>query len=212
MGITKLTPNVPKPPGAFLWPWEGATLPESQLAPGWLPADKLPALTWLLTGLIMMALSATVGWPAAILSLPLARLMALDLTTHTLPDVYTLPLLAVGLAHAWSTGRMAEALLAVTLVAALLVLVSFFGRSGAGNKAGGAPTLQHRGIGGGDLKLMLALFAWLPPAEACFAVGMGCVLWLPFGFWRPRHVQPFGVALGLGWVAMLVAGSFLPGW
>ncbi len=207
MGVVRLTPQEARAPASFLWPWEKATLSEVDFAPGWLPAHRLPALTWLFMGIMLMLLSPTAGWPAAWLALPLARLMALDLTTHTLPDIYTLPLLAVGLAHAWVSGRLAEAGLAVALVAVLLGLVSCWGRS----RAGGACAPQSCGLGGGDHKLMLALFAWLPPAEACFAIGAGCVLWLPFGVWRPRHAQPFGVALGAGWGAILVVRAVVPG-
>ena len=207
MGVTKLNPRAPKPAYAHLWPWERATVPESQLAPGWFPAEKLAAVTWLAMGVMLMILSPTAGWPMAWMALPLARLVALDLTTHTLPDIYTLPLLAVGLAHAWVTGSLVVAVGAVVAVALLMMLAGLTVpalRQMLGKEPGPA------GIGGGDVKLLLALFAWLPPAEACFAVAVGCVAWLPLAFLYPRRAQPFGVAIALGWVAVLALPSVLP--
>lgn len=174
---------------ARLWWWEEHSVPPAQRSEGWLALrhHHLATLLLLLGGLAL--LWPAVGWPAAVLALPLARLMALDLTTHTLPDVYTVPLIAVGMAHAWVGGAFTQA---VATLLTVFTLLAFVGRLGGG----------RRGLGGGDAKLILAMFTWLPPAQACFAIGLGCLLWLPFTLRAPRRPQPFGVPLALGWLFM----------
>lgn len=121
-----------------------------------------------------------VTFPSLCLALILARLAALDLTTHTLPDIYAIPLVSMGLAHSFSTGQGAN-LAILPLLGALTFI----------------PRLQ---LGGGDLKLMAAMFLFLGFQFGFWAIALGCILWLPMACWRPHHPQPFGVPIALGWL------------
>lgn len=179
-----------------LWPWEKATLEARDLwLPGWLPVRRHVAFTGLFAVLLVALLGLTLPPPEAVVTAVIfARLLALDLTTYTLPDIYTLPLFAVGLAAATLQHHLPQ----VALAAALLAFVPL------------APRFPiTRGLGGGDFKLLAALLAWLPLNAAAFAVAIGCFLWLPLAFWRPKTPQPFGAPLLLGW-ALIIAFPHLP--
>ncbi|HEX2859491.1 MAG TPA: prepilin peptidase [Alphaproteobacteria bacterium] len=179
-----------------LLPWEKATLKARDLwLPGWLPVNRHPAFTALFALLLLAPLALALPPLAALATaMVFARMLALDLTTYTLPDIYTLPLLAVGLAAAALEQQFAQ----VGLAMALLVLAPL------------APRFPiTRGLGGGDFKLLAALLAWLPLNAAAFAVAIGCFLWLPLAFWRPKTPQPFGAPLLVGW-ALIIAFPHLP--
>lgn len=174
--------------------WERNTLtPDDLWVPGWLPAGVLTRATAALT-LLLMPLLALGGMPLALAAPVFARLLALDLTAYTLPNVYTLPLLAAGLSHAAYMGHPWQAGLAAGLLALGFIAPRF--------------PVAH-GLGGGDFKLLAAMLAWLPLQAAAFAMAIGCFLWLPLAFWRPRTPQPFGVPLLVGWV-LIIAFPHLP--
>ena len=169
-----------------LFKWERATLPASEITQGLLAHKHLT----LLTLLFYIPLGVLFAWMfqspyASLLALPFARLMALDLTTYTLPDVYTLPLITLGAAHAVTQGMPINLAIALGLMGLATLLAQRFPKAG---------------LGGGDIKLLTALFLWLSPANACFTVALGCLLWLPVACVFPRKPQPFGIPLILGWV------------
>jgi prepilin signal peptidase PulO-like enzyme (type II secretory pathway) len=167
-----------------LWPWEKATLTPADLAlPGWLPPRADNVVT-LLGGILGAVLLPAPLWPLAWV---LARLAALDLTLYVLPDIYTVPLLAVGLTHAVQTHAMPQFLAGMVLLALQL---------------SGQRRLQSH-FGGGDFKLLAAMLAWLPLSTAAMAVAVGCLVWLPMAFLRPKAMHPFGLPLILGWVIIL---------
>jgi len=148
---------------------------------GWLTG----IVALLLIGLLWPVLGVA-GVPAALV---FSRLLALDLTTYTLPDIYTLPLMATGLGVAWGHHLGITA----AVWGGLLVLASV-GRYCASSRLG---------MGEGDLKLLAALVAWLGPVAALAAVGVGCLLWLPVACLTPKRPLPLGVPLLLGWGAVL---------
>lgn len=59
------------------------------------------------------------------------------------------------------------------------------------------------------MKLLAAMFAGLGAPVACWAAALGCVLWLPVAFWKPRVAQPLGVPLILGGVLFSLAAPFI---
>ena len=97
---------------------------------------------------------AFVMW-TMILAVLLAALSAIDLTSRTVPDLLSIPLILLGLGHAWmrglSVGTMA-ATVAVVIVAALIVAR--------------IPSRLRKGIGGGDVLLLAGALAWLGPTVA----------------------------------------------
>jgi prepilin signal peptidase PulO-like enzyme (type II secretory pathway) len=147
---------------------------------------RLP-LTTLVCLLVLLALAAGSGLSWWFLLLPLlARLMAIDLHLRVLPDVYTLPLLGLGLLTGGPQGTVADAWLGLGLVVLICLAI------------GGLAWLIRRQpstLGGGDVKLMAvtgALVGWqlLP-----FSLMTAAVLSVPlFLIWRGQAV-PFGPGL-----------------
>lgn len=179
----------------MFWPWEAATGAPASAMPGLVKPGYTLLLTLLGSTALAMVLWPVFGLWGLPLALALGRLMALDLTTHTLPNVYTLPLLAVGLAHGLAWGDMPG------ILAALIVLVVY--------TVVGWVRPDQSLLGGGDLKLLAAMFAGLGAPLTCWAVAAGCIMWLPVAFWKPRAAQPLGVPLVLGGVLMAFAAPFI---
>ena len=182
-------------------PWEEATHAPRSAQTGLLP----PAASFWLTAFCALAFTALLwqpyGYAAIAIGLVFGRLVALDLTTYTLPNIYTLPLLAVGLMHALSANHLAQALIAC-------LLIIFFNKTVA---AANLRMARSVGIGGGDFKLLAALFAFLPLTSAFWAIAVGSLLYMPVAFAKPKAMVPFGVPLILGW-AILLRWPHLPNW
>jgi leader peptidase (prepilin peptidase)/N-methyltransferase len=115
--------------------------------------------------------------------------MALDLHLRVLPDVYTLPLLALGLLTGGPAGSWAAAWLGLALV--VLIVVAIWGLSWIILRQ--PPTL-----GGGDIKLMAATGALVGWQLLPFCLMSAALFSLPLFFiWRGQAV-PFGPGLVLG--------------
>lgn len=169
--------------------WEKATGVAHDAHPGLIPPRAANALTAVLFLGLSVLFYNTHGATGFLIALLFARLAALDLATYTLPNIYTLPLLAVGVAHAATHGLLMQSLLACLMLLCILWLTIQLG--------------NRLGLGSGDLKLIAALFAFFPADAALFALGAGSLLWLPVGFAFPRRAVPFGVPILLGWVLLL---------
>ncbi|XBS69468.1 A24 family peptidase [Acerihabitans sp. KWT182] len=121
----------------------------------------------------------------------------IDYFTLRLPDKLTGPLLACGLANHITMGGLGAALYEGMLGAisggALLALVRYLFQRIKG----------YEGMGGGDVKLLAALGAWLgwqPLPALCFGASL-CGLTVYAFSGRKREKIPFGPCLGLaGWV------------
>jgi prepilin signal peptidase PulO-like enzyme (type II secretory pathway) len=172
-------------PHPALWAFEQATVPPGAAQPG-LMAGRA---AWLLTllGVPFAALLWPAYGPLALpLGLALGRLLALDLTSYLLPDLYTYPLITGGLAWAWFSGHSASAIVAVGLLLAVRELTLRL-------------PLPSRGMGGGDFTLLAALCCWMGFGDAMWASALGSLLWLPVSFKFPRRHVPLGVPVILGW-------------
>lgn len=188
---------LPSSPSSQFAPWEVATHVAAAARHGLFPVQQAASLTAFLTFASLLFLWPAYGLAALPIALIFGRLMALDLTTYTLPNVYTVPLIAIGLVHAFFHGFFMQALLVLILMMLL------------------ARTLTHArfklGLGGGDLKLIAALFAFLPLTSAFWAIALGCVVWMPVTFAKPKAMVPFGVPLIVGWM-ILLRFPHLPNW
>lgn len=122
-----------------------------------------------------------------VLALALARLVAIDLREHRLPDRLTLPLLALGLAlGAWRAGGVPGA----ELIGAAAGLAVFAALGSAHHALRG-----REGLGLGDAKLLAAAGAWLgwrPLPALVLAASLAALAWtaargvrgpLAFGPW-----------------------------
>lgn len=89
---------------------------------------------------------------SVVLVVPLAAIALVDLGSRTIPDLFVLPLIVLGLAHAWLTGPHGTPF----AIAALAIV-------GAGGL--GALILRGRAgwIGAGDVLLAAAAVAWVGP-------------------------------------------------
>jgi prepilin signal peptidase PulO-like enzyme (type II secretory pathway) len=175
--------------------WESATGVAQAALPGLLPRRASTPLTLALAILgtaFLWPIWGLTGVPIAVL---FARLAAIDLTTYTLPSIYTYPMIAMGAVHAvWAGQGLMVGLIWVVMACLARVLKQ---------------TLPGQGLGGGDWALLAALVAFLEPAQACLAVGIGCLAWWPLAWRNPRQMVPFGVPIILGW-AVLLRWPYLP--
>lgn len=181
--------------------WEEATHAPTAAQPGLLPATTTLWLTLLCATIIATVLWQPFGYYALPIGLIFGRLMALDLTTYTLPNVYTIPLFVVGLFHALTHEQLAQAFIAA-------IIIVFFNKTLAAANMRMARTI---GIGGGDLKLLAALFAFLPLTSAFWAIAVGSLAYMPVAFAKPKATVPFGVPLIIGWI-ILLRWPHLPNW
>lgn len=150
------------------------------------------------------ALAALAGFIVMLLSL-------IDMRTGLLPDALTLPLLGLGLVsagladggHHWAalTGDAAAGAVLGWVCPWLLMLI--FKR-----------VRGRDGMGGGDLKLLAALGAWLGWQGLPAALLLACVAGLLWAMWAQRSLlptgsYPFGPFLAAGGAYVFLAGSGL---
>ena len=165
------------------------------------------ALCGLLTWACWLRFGYDMSLPAGIaLCCFLVLLSAIDLENRTLPDRLTLPLLWLGLLFSVSGPEAPFASPAESIVGAsagygLLWLVDAFWRQ----------VRKRPGFGGGDLKLLAALGAWLGPCGALVALTAaavaGALFSLMSALWIGTNLRgelPFGPFLMIGgaWVLL----------
>ena len=145
----------------------------------------------------LLAVSCALGWMLLVLA-------AVDMFAFRLPDILTLPLIAVGLAVSW---WLPEHDLIGHTVAALLGIAIFYGIAVAYRRARG-----QDGLGMGDVKLAGAAGAWLGWQDLPFVVLLACAfgfLWVGVAMMRRGRTAlgeriPFGVALCFAiWITWL---------
>jgi leader peptidase (prepilin peptidase)/N-methyltransferase len=150
------------------------------------------------------ALAALAGFIVMLLSL-------IDMRTGLLPDALTLPLLGLGIAsagladggHRWAALTGDAAAGAILGWACPWLLMAIFKR------------IRGRdGMGGGDLKLLAALGAWLGWQGLPAALLLACVGGLLWAMWAQRSLlpagsYPFGPFLAAGGAYVFLAGSGL---
>ncbi len=153
----------------------------------------------------LVALACALGWTLLVLAM-------VDAFALRLPDVLTLPLLAVGLAVSW---WLPDRDVLGHAVAALLAVVIFYAIATAYQRARG-----QEGLGLGDVKLAGAAGAWLGWQALPFVVLLACAigfLWVGIAMIRRGRSAlneriPFGVALCFAiWIVWLYGPPDLSG-
>lgn len=202
-----------------------AAVPGGSALHGWPPAVSRQG-GWQWHSRVAVHLVAVVGllgllvlsWPgAAFPLLPLVGLClvcqaaAIDARTGYLPDALTWPLLGLGVAHAWLSGGYPSP--AQALAGALVG----YGLPWAVAHAY-AVWRGQAGLGGGDIKLLAALGAWLGPAQVAWVLLLACLLAILWAFagalrgrrpWQVRQARPFGPALAVAGVGVFALQSAL---
>lgn len=172
--------------------WELKTVPEEQWEPTQLPAAKLRqnsgiCLIFAVFWALLMGFS-----PLILLCVPLlARMMALDAHYRILPHIYTIPFLVLGL---WQGGLSAALHLGFLVTAGAIWFLLWRVGTGRWSK-----------MGGGDILLLMGI--------STFAHGVTFAGILIFSLFftdmtkkwvKKNQAPPFGPALGLGWICVLV--------
>jgi leader peptidase (prepilin peptidase)/N-methyltransferase len=148
-------------------------------------------------------------WPACLLGWTLLTLTWIDARTMLLPNLLTLPLLAMGLVLAWGGGPWS---LADHGLAAMLGFLSLYGLAWAYRRFRG-----RDGLGGGDAKLLGALGAWVGLSGLPFVLLLAACMGLIFAGgtaltgkrMTATTAIPFGPFLALsGWMLWLYADWF----
>jgi leader peptidase (prepilin peptidase)/N-methyltransferase len=173
---------------------------------GWTLRDAVAAGLGLAMGALCLFTQGVVAGSAAALACAILFLLArIDTRARLLPDALTAPLLGLGI---WIGPLSAQA----AIFAALLTY-------GLGRVS--AALYQrirgHAGMGGGDLKLMAALAAWMGGTALVWVVMGASVLGVLCAMgaqrrWLPRGAYPFGPFLALSATPVLVAGAAVQSW
>ncbi len=183
-----------------MWWLETKTIPKNECTKGLLPAHYLTPLTLILFFLFLYMLIPIYSWWILLPALFMARLLAFDLRYHILPDIYTLPLLIFGIAYTYfyTTNILLDHILAIFLALFSGIIFIFLNN---------CFKQLNTGIGGGDLKLMAALGAWLGLANISLAIALACLFTVPFAFIYKKEAIPFGPGLILALISFLLWGK-----
>ena len=174
--------------------WERATGVQDAYTEGLVKGRYSGRLTLAICLLFGVLLVPVHGFWGGVLALIFARLAALDLTSYTLPNVYTIPMMVVGLIAALGDGHLFATL------ALWLGLILVAGLARVYPKA-------RLGVGEGDLKLLAAMAGFLPLPTVLLAIAIGCLLWMPVAFMAPKRPVPLGVPILIGWVMVILPFS-----
>lgn len=206
--------------------------PECDMGIGW--RDNVPVLSWILlrgkcrgcgTGIsiqyplvelltlaIWLAAAIRYGftWPALSTAIFFTLLLGIALTdarTYIIPDEFTLGGLVMGLAFAFAPGGLTflESLGGAALGFGLLWGAATFGEW----------WLKKPAMGGGDIKMMAMVGAFLGPLGALLTIFLGAligtIIFLPISI-RTGKLVPFGIFLALGAAVTEVWGGALIEW
>ncbi len=189
-----------------MWSFERRFVPAEDITEGLLPVRFMPVVQVLIfMGLIFAAFACgaaarpELAIALAGLAVVLARLATVDLAYNILPDVYTLPLVALGLGY--------SAFLAPGhgFLMGLVGAVAGFGIALAFAWTMAKVTGGNSGMGGGDIKFLAAVgaFSGAPLLGLAMFIGCGLTFFISL-FFHPREMHfPFGPGLALGlWAAL----------
>ena len=167
-------------------------------------------LVELLTGLLVLSLYIKTGASVDFLIyLPfitcLVALSFIDIDTGRLPDRITLPLTALGFILSLLPGGLSPFASLLGIISGLLTMyaVAVFGKA----------LFKKEALGGGDVKLMMAVGSFLGAAGVLFALFAGSILGSFFGIWflarKKGNVIPFGPFLSAGALVYLFLEKFV---
>jgi len=169
-----------------------------------------------LAGLLTLFLFRSHGWQAQffielLFAYSLLVIFFIDLDTMLIPDVISLPGIAIGLATTFFTPRLAwlDSLLGILVGGGFFYLIAI-----------GYEWLRgQEGLGGGDIKLLAMIGAFLGLPGVVFTILAGSVSGTIVGLYvmRRNHqglttMLPFGPFLALGALGYLFWGETLVAW
>ncbi|MGD2153197.1 MAG: prepilin peptidase [Gemmatimonadales bacterium] len=156
---------------------------------------------YLAFGLSWQALSA------AIFCMLLLGIAVTDAREYIIPDEFSLGGLVLGLALSVAPGSPSPLM---SLIGAALSFALMYGVAVVGEWAFKKPAL-----GGGDIKMMAMVGAFLGPLYALLTIFVGslvgAVIFGPIGL-KTGKLVPFGVFLAIGAAVVLLCGEALVGW
>lgn len=163
---------------------------------------------------LLIWLGAALGyggtWEALSIALFFTLLLGIGMTdfrTYIIPDEFTLGGLAAGLALAFAPGGLS---IVQSLAGAAVGFAFLYGAAVLGEW-----WLKKPAMGGGDIKMMAMVGAFLGPLGALLTIFLGAVIgtiiFLPISL-RTKKEVPFGIFLALGAAATAVWGDALIGW
>lgn len=197
--------------------------------------DNIPVLSWLLLRgrcrhcglpisiqypLVELATAGIWGWAAwrhglglealraAVFGTLLLGIAMTDAREYIIPDEFTLGGLALGLLFSLAGGLagLGQAVLAAALGFGILWLVG----------AVGTWALKQDAMGGGDIKMMAMVGAFLGWKGVLLTIFLGALLgsvvFVPLALVGKKEFVPFGVFLALGAAAAYVAGPAMYTW
>jgi leader peptidase (prepilin peptidase) / N-methyltransferase len=206
--------------------------PECGLQIGW--RDNLPILSWVLlkgrcrgcgTGIsaqyplvelvtaglwLAAAIRHGASWQALSVALFLTLLLGIALTdarAYTIPDEFSLGGLAMGLALSFAPGGISpvQSIAGAAVGFGLLYLVGALGEW----------WLKKPAMGGGDIKMMAMVGAFLGPLGAVLTIFLGALvgtlIFLPITL-RTNKLVPFGIFLAVGAAVTEAWGASLVEW
>ncbi len=169
----------------------------------------------LITMALFVAHGAVFGWtpllvPRLVFACAMVVLFAIDLEHHLLPNVITLPGIAVGLiASAVLPPGIVDALIGVLIGGGVLWLIgeAYFRYSG------------HEGMGGGDVKMLAMIGAFLGWKLVLVTLVLSSVLGSVIGLiviaarkGGMKYALPYGTFLALGALVASLAGESIVNW
>lgn len=163
---------------------------------------------WLHAGLLAAAALPFVWQPSVLAAAKfiacvlLLMLAVIDMRSRLLPDALTLPLLWAGLLFAWAGmgPSLEDAVLGAALAYFFLRLMN----------TGFIVCRGRVGIGGGDMKLLAALGAWLGWAPLPVLLLSACLAGIAFAAWQQGR-QAWNASLAFGPFLALAGGVGLVG-
>jgi leader peptidase (prepilin peptidase)/N-methyltransferase len=163
------------------------------------------ALIW-----IAAALRHGISWPAltvAVFFTLLLGIAATDARTYLIPDEFTLGGLAIGLLLALAPGGLTilQSTAGALVGFGILYLAAVVGEW----------RLKKQAMGGGDIKMMAMVGAFLGPLGSVLTIFFGSLIgtlvFLPVSL-RTRRLVPFGIFLAIGAAVTEVWGEAIVAW
>jgi len=178
-----------------------------------LPISPLYPAVELLTGVIWAAMAWHYGLHletlrGALFFTLLLGIAMTDVREYIIPDEFTWGGLGIGLLFGVIGGlpTLLPALIGAVTGFGLLWLIGFLGHL----------ALKEEAMGGGDVKMMAMVGAFLGWQGVLLTIFLGAllgtVIFLPFSLLGRRKLVPFGVFLSLGAAATWIAGAAIIAW
>jgi leader peptidase (prepilin peptidase)/N-methyltransferase len=186
-----------------MWHFEEKFIDKDEIEEGVLPEKYLLPLTLVLSALFISSIFLVQNlafpyWVYIIIAIICSRLIAIDLRHFLLPDVYTLPLLIMGviIPPLISDISFIDTVVGAVIGFAVPFSIAYGVYLWKGSTAG---------LGGGDIKLMAACGAWVGIMSLPLLIMLTCIISLIVSFFafKNNHI-PFGPGLCIALWLLLI--------